>query len=110
MSDEKLPRGLLAFVVVAFAVWALALALVASMSGCSFKVRVNPELNGWPDSVEFSQLESGQTRFSSHSGGSEGLVVVVDHLTGAQYLMTASGACPLLDADGSPLLVAEAGD
>ena len=110
MSDEKLPRGLPAFVVVAFAVWALALALAVAMSGCSAKVRVNPALNGWPESAEFSTLPSGATRFSSHSGGTEGLAVVVDHLTGAQYLMTASGVCPLLDADGSPLLVAGAGE
>ena len=110
MSDDKLPRGLLAFVVTAFAAWLLAIALAVVMSGCSVKLRVNPELNGWPESAEFSTLPSGATRFSSHSGGTEGLAVVVDHLTGAQYLMTASGVCPLLDADGTPVLVAEVGE
>lgn len=107
MSDERLPRGLLAFVVVAFAVWGLALALAVAMSGCSFTARAVPVANGWPESAEFSTLPSGAARFSSHSCG--GGAIVVDHLTGVQYLMTASGVCPLLDADGTPLLVAEAG-
>ncbi len=108
MSRRGLPWWTIPFSWACLVAWAVAMAL--ALAGCSVKVRVNPELNGWPESVEFSQLESGQTRFSSHSGGTEGLVVVVDHLTGAQYLMTASGVCPLLDADGRPLLVAEAGE
>ena len=84
--------------------------LVSALTGCSTETRVNQVLNGWPDSAEFSQLEGGQTRFSSHDGGIEGLAVVVDHRTGVQYLVTASGVCPLLDADGTPLLVLEAGE
>lgn len=66
--------------------------------------------DGAEDHLYCSILEGGQTRFSSHDGGIEGLAVVVDHRTGVQYLVTAAGACPLLDADGSPLLVAEAGE
>ena len=83
--------------------------LVSALGGCS-GTRVNQVLNGWPESAEFSQLEGGQTRFSSHDGGIGGLSVVVDHRTGVQYLVTSSGACPLLDADGTPLLVLEAGE
>lgn len=109
MSDEKLPRGLLAFVVASFAAWLLALVLAVAMSGCGVTVSVAPDANGWPEGAEFSTLPSGAARFSSHSCGDLGGAVVVDHLTGAQYLMTASGVCPLLDADGAPLLVAEAG-
>ena len=84
--------------------------LVLALTGCSAKMRINQVLNGWPESAEFSQLEGGQTRFSSHDGGIEGLAVVVDHQTGVQYLVTAAGACPLLDVDGTPLLVLEAGE
>ena len=97
-------------VVVAFLLGAAFGPLLLALTGCSTATRVNQVLNGWPESVEFSQLERGQARWSSHDGGIEGLAVVVDHRTGVQYLVTAAGACPLLDVDGSPLLVAEAGE
>ena len=64
----------------------------------------------WPDSAEFSTLDTGQERFSEHATNVDGLVVVVDHATGVQYLVTDTGACPLLNADGSPLMVLEVGD
>lgn len=64
----------------------------------------------WPESAEFSQLVTGQERFSEHETNANGLTVVVDHRTGVQYLMTATGLCPLLDVDGSPLRVMEASD
>ena len=63
----------------------------------------------WTESAEFSQLMTGQERFSEHATNVDGLVVVVDHETGVQYLVTAAGACPLLDVDGTLLLVLEAG-
>lgn len=66
--------------------------------------------NTWGDSAEFSTLATGQERFSEHATNVDGLVVVVDHATGVQYLLTATGACPLLDVDGSPLRVIEASD
>lgn len=106
-----LPTGwwwppLFAFCIV---LWAVLIAL--ALAGCETTIRAVPDANGWPEGAEFSTLESGQTRFSSHSCGDDlGGVVVVDHLTGVQYLMSGTGMCPLLDADGSLLLVAEAGD
>ena len=66
--------------------------------------------NTWGESAEFSQLMTGQERFSVHSTNVAGAVVYVDHETGVQYLGTEVGVCPLLDADGAPLLVAEAGE
>ena len=66
--------------------------------------------NTWGESAEFSQLMTGQDRFSTHETNVPGLRVLVDHETGAQYVVTNSGVCPLLDADGTPLLVAEAGE
>lgn len=96
-------------IVVPFLLGVAAGLLLLALTGCATETRVNQVLNGWPESVEFSQLGGGQTRFSSHDAGMEGLAVVVDHRTGVQYLVTASGLCPLLDADGTPLLVLEAG-
>ena len=40
----------------------------------------------WPESVEFSQIMTGQERFSEHATNVDGLTVVVDHETGVQYL------------------------
>ena len=107
MSDERLPRGLIAFVVVAFAVWALALALAVAMSGCSS----DDAETSWPESAEFSETQAGAPRFSWHATGLASTYVIVDHETGCQYLYRHDGGiAQLTDADGSPLLVAEAGD
>ena len=62
----------------------------------------------WPESVEFSQLMSGQERFSEHATNVDGLTVVVDHETGVQYLADGHGMTALLDVDGTPLRVKEA--
>ena len=46
-----------------------------------------------------------------HETNLEGWCVLVDHRTGAQYLYRYKyGVTPLLDADGTPLLVLEAGE
>lgn len=62
----------------------------------------------WPESAEFSQLVSGQERFSEHATNVDGLTVVVDHETGVQYLADGDGMTALLDVDGTPLRVKEA--
>ena len=62
----------------------------------------------WPVSAEFSQLMTGQERFSEHATNVDGLTVVVDHETGVQYLADGDGMTALLDVDGSPLRVREA--
>ena len=64
----------------------------------------------WPDSAEFSQIESGADRFSEHATNLEGVIVLVDHATGIQYAMTAGGVTPLLEADGTPMTVLEVGE
>lgn len=64
----------------------------------------------WPESAEFSQLMTGQERFSEHATNVDGLTVVVDHETGVQYLADGNGMTALLDADGTPLRVREATD
>lgn len=63
----------------------------------------------WPKSAEFYQLSTGQDRFSEHETNFDTVTVVVDHQTGAEYLRTPEGVCPLLDVDGEPLREAEAG-
>lgn len=97
----------LALVAVAFWVCVMVLALV----GCS----AGEQEPAWPESTEFSTVETGAERFSWHDTGRFGWKVVVDHETGVQYLACmeyryGAAVCPLLDADGTPLLVAEAGD
>lgn len=70
----------------------------------------NNELeNTWAASVEFSQLESGQDRFSEHETNIDGTIVIVDHDTGIQYLSNENGVTALLEEDGTPKRVAEAG-
>ena len=63
----------------------------------------------WPESAEFSTLATGHERFSEHATNVGGLTVVVDHATGAQYLADGHGMTTLLSADGTPVLVEEAG-
>ena len=60
-------------------------------------------------SAEFYQLESGQDRFSEHSTNIGGTIVIVDHDTGIQYLSNENGMTVLLEEDGTPKRVAEAG-
>ena len=109
MSRRGLPWWTVPFSWACLVAWAVVMAL--ALAGCEKTIRAVPDVNGWPESAEFSTLDTGQTRFSSHSCGDDlGGVVVVDHLTGVQYLMSGTGLCPLLDADGTPLLVAEAGE
>ena len=87
--------------------------LVLALTGCSGAAA--GDANGWPESAEFEQIATGADRWSVHDTGEYTTItgrmhVVVDHRTGVQYLVTASGACPLLDVDGTPLLVLEAGE
>lgn len=95
---------------VAFLLGVAAGLLMLALTGCS-----EGDVGGWPASAEFSTLETGQSRFSSHDTGLGSWRVIVDHETGAQYLAYSSyrygaAVCPLLDVDGTPLLVLEAGE
>lgn len=104
MRPRELPSWTLPVSWACLVVWAVAMAL--ALAGCSAEA---PEPT-WPESTELSELESGQDRFSTHDTNLAYWEVVVDHRTGVQYLYRYKyGLCPLLDADGSPLLVAEAG-
>lgn len=108
MSRRELPPWTLPVSWACIAAWLLVMAL--ALVGCSAD---DPE-PAWPESAEFSTLESGQGRWSRHDTGDPYLDVVVDHSTGVEYLLyddgSSAGLCPLLDADGTPLLVAEAGE
>lgn len=99
-------RGFAKTMVAAFLLGVAAGLLLLALTGCS-----EDDAGGWPVSAEFSTLETGQSRFSSHDTGLGSWRVIVDHETGVQYLYGYKcGTCPLLDADGTPLLVLEAGE
>lgn len=64
----------------------------------------------WPESMEFSQLESGQDRFSVHDTNVSDFKIIVDHQTGVEYLYGHdNGMTHLLGVQGEPLRVFEAG-
>ena len=108
MSRRGLPSWTLPVFYACLLAWAVAMAL--ALVGCSAEA---PE-STWPESTEFSELESGQGRWSWHDTDDPYLDVVVDHSTGVEYLLyddgQSAGLCPLLDVDGTPLLVAETGE
>lgn len=101
----KLSEFLGAVVMLAVAIGAAAI-VVLSLASCDAETE-----STWPDSSEFSQIESGGDRFSIHGTNLNGWSVLVDHETGVEYMVGNSvhTICPLLDADGEPLRVAEAG-
>ena len=105
MSRQTLPSWTIPFSWACLVVWAVA--MVLALAGCSEVEQGST----WPESTEFSELETGQDRFSLHDTNLNKWRVLVDHETGVQYIVgnTAHTVCPLLDTDGSPLLVAEAG-
>lgn len=118
MSRRELPSWTLPVSYACLVAWAVAMAL--ALAGCS---RPGPTVETtYPESAEFSQLDSGQGRFGMSETNLDSCFVIVDHSTGVQYLLYGegqgygstswayTGLCPLLDADGSPLLVAEAGE
>ena len=76
------------------------------LAGCS-----GEQLNGWPATAEFERLVNGSARFSKHDTGVAGLYIVVDHETGIEYAAYRNKAfTPLLDEEGRPLRVREAGE
>ena len=106
MSRRELPWWTIPFSWACLVVWAVAMAL--ALAGCS----TVEQGSTWPESDEFAHIETGAERFSTHDTNLNGWSVLVDHETGVQYVVgnTAHTVCPLLDADGSPLLVLEAGE
>lgn len=59
------------------------------------------------ESAEFTQLESGQDRFSMHSSNLPDVPIIVDHQTGIIYMR---GIGALTDENGKPLRVLEVGE
>lgn len=72
----------------------------------AFQEKQNNE-NTWGESAEFTQLESGQDRFSLHSSNIADNPIIVDHYTGIMYMR---GIGILVDENGEPLKVLEAGE
>ena len=63
--------------------------------------------NTWGESAEFTQLETGQDRFSLHNTNVKDFSVIVDHSTGIMYMR---GIGVLVDKNGEPLKVLETGE
>ena len=63
--------------------------------------------NTWGESAEFTQLETGQDRFSLHNTNVKDFPVIVDHSTGIMYMR---GVGVLVDENGKPLRVLETGE
>lgn len=111
MIDWKSVRDcVVAALAITFGLFVAVVVVAFVLSGIGSLTGAGDLHNTWGDSAEFSQLMTGQERFSEHATNADGLTVVVDHETGVQYLVTSTGACPLLDVDGSPLRVMEATD
>lgn len=118
MSRRGLPWWTLPVSWACLVFWVVVMAL--ALAGCSMP---GPTVETtYPESAEFSTLESGQGRFGMSGTNIDSCFVIVDRSTGVQYLLYGegkgygntswayTGLCPLLDADGSPLLVAEVGE
>lgn len=83
--------------------------------GCSRPGPTVSESNS--ETVQLSTSDSGQGRFSVSETNIDSCFVIVDHSTGVQYLLygegqgfgetswSYTGLCPLLNADGSPLIL-----
>lgn len=63
--------------------------------------------NTWGESAEFTQLESGQDRFSLHNTNVKDFPIIVDHSTGIIYMRHVG---VLVDENGEPLRVLEVGE
>lgn len=101
-------RDLLALLTLMAVVGAFSAFAVVSSAFAKYEYEISADEGSWPESAEFSQLMTGQERFSEHATNVDGLTVVVDHETGVQYLADGDGMTALLDVDGTPLRVKEA--
>ena len=106
MSRRELPWWTLPVSYARLVAWAVIMAL--ALVGCS----AVEQGSTWPESDEFEHIETEAERFSIHDTNLDKWRVLVDHETGVQYVVgnTVHTVCPLLDADGTPLLVLEAGE
>ena len=82
------------------------LVIIGSLIFYAFPEKQNSE-NPWGESAEFTQLESGQDRFSLHNSNIADNPIIVDHSTGIMYMR---GVGILVDENGKPLRVLEVGE
>lgn len=82
------------------------LIIVFVLSFGAYKEKENSE-NTWGESAEFTQLESGQDRFSLHNSNIADNPIIVDHSTGIMYMKHVG---VLVDENGEPLRVLEIGE
>lgn len=82
------------------------LLIVFVLSFGAYQEKENNE-NTWGESAEFTQLESGQDRFSLHNSNIADNPIIVDHSTGIMYMRHVG---VLVDENGEPLRVLEVGE
>lgn len=82
------------------------LIIVFALSFGASQEKENSE-NTWGESAEFTQLESGQDRFSLHNTNIKDNPIIVDHSTGIIYMKHVG---VLADENGKPLRVLEVGE
>lgn len=101
-STYDFPKGI-AFGAIVF----LALSIIVFiLSFGAFQENESSE-NTWGESAEFTQLESGQDRFSLHNTNIKDNPIIVDHSTGIMYMKHVG---VLVDENGKPLRVLEVGE
>lgn len=110
MMDRNFVR-FIAFVIGLWAAGAAALMLALALLGMAGRSAEAPSPRG-RRARSSPSWRPGRTASRCTTPTLDGWSVLVDHETGVQYVVgnTAHTVCPLLDADGTPLLVAEAGE
>ena len=93
--------------IVCGALLGVAVTIVAfSLSFATIQEKENAD-NTWGESAEFTQLESGQDRFSLHNSNIADNPIIVDHSTGILYMKHVG---VLVDENDKPLRVLEVGE
>lgn len=82
----------------------LFLAAIVSLGYIIISATTTKADNTWEESTEFTQLDTGQDRFSLHNTNVKDFPVIVDHETGIIYMRQVG---VLVNENGEPLRVSE---
>lgn len=85
----------------------LGIAVLVALATASCVMGGGPDTGTWPETAQWSTLESGQDRWSRHETSLDDVWVLVDHETGVAYLETERGLCRMTDANSVPMTDAE---
>lgn len=85
----------------------LFLAAIVSLGYTIVSATTTKADNTWEESTEYTQLDTGQDRFSLHNTNVKDFPVIVDHETGIIYMRHVG---VLVDENGESLRVSEVGE